>query len=70
MRISSASVSFMEHPSEPVQGFNSSLVTMRTSSKNFFQKVDRLFTAIAYAEAGDLDMVQEMRDQDKVMKKQ
>lgn len=60
----------MEHPSEPVQGFDSPLATMRSELKQFFQKVDRLFTAIAYAEAGDLDMVQEMRDQNKVMKKQ
>lgn len=68
MRISSASS--IEFPSEPIQGFDSPLATMRSELKRFYQKVDRHFTAIAYAEAGNLDMVQEMRDQDKAMKKQ
>lgn len=60
----------MEHPTEPDHGFDSPLVTMRTAVKRFFQKLDRLFTAIAYAEAGNLDVVQEMLDQDKALKKQ
>lgn len=60
----------MEHPSESIQGFDSPLATMRSELKQFFQKVDRHFTAIAYAEAGNLDKVQEILDQNKVMKKQ
>lgn len=31
--------------------------------KVFFQKLDRMFTAIAYAEAGDLDAVKEILEQ-------
>lgn len=68
MRISSVSVPFMEHPSEPGHDFDSPLVSMRAALKRFFHKVDRLFTAIAYAEAGNLDKVQEMLDQDKALK--
>ena len=32
--------------------------------KRFFRKLDRLLTAIAYAEAGDLDAVKEILEQD------
>lgn len=70
MRISSASASVMEHPSEPDHGFDSPLVTVRPALKQFFRKLDRMFTAIAYAEAGNLDAVKEMLEQDKVLKKQ
>lgn len=70
MRISSASASFMEHPSEPDHGFDSPLATVRAALKIFFRKLDRMFTAIAYAEAGNLDAVQEMLEQDKAQKKQ
>ncbi|MHB0985788.1 MAG: hypothetical protein ACYC05_09385 [Sulfuricella sp.] len=34
--------------------------------KEFFRKVDRLFTAISYAEAGDLDAVQKILDENKL----
>lgn len=34
--------------------------------KDFFRKVNRLFTAIAYAEAGDLDAVQKILDENKL----
>jgi len=34
--------------------------------KAFFRKVDRLFTAISYAEAGDLDAVQKILDENKL----
>ncbi|GAO36644.1 hypothetical protein SCT_2054 [Sulfuricella sp. T08] len=60
----------MEYPSETTHGFDSPLVTVRLAVTHFFRRVDRLFTAIAYAEAGNLDKVQEMLDQDKAMKKQ
>jgi hypothetical protein len=60
----------MEHPSEPGHGFDTPLATVRSALKRFFQKVDRLFTAIAYAEEGNLDKVQEMLDQDRALKKQ
>jgi hypothetical protein len=69
MRISSASASFMQHPSEPDHGFDTPLISVRPVLKRFFRKLDRLFTAIAYAEAGNLDAVQEMLDQDKAVKK-
>ena len=38
--------------------------------KRSFQKLDRMFTAIAYAEAGNLDAVKEILEQDKALKKQ
>lgn len=60
----------MEHPSEPDHGFDSPLVTVRPVLKRFFRKLDRMFTAIAYAEAGNLDAVQEMLEQDQALKKQ
>lgn len=34
--------------------------------KEFFRKIDRLFTAISYAEAGDLDAVQKILDENKL----
>jgi len=64
MRISSASASFMEHSSEPGHGFDSPLVTMRQALKRFFRKMDRMFTAIALAEAGNLDAVKELLEQE------
>ncbi|BAN36385.1 hypothetical protein SCD_n02583 [Sulfuricella denitrificans skB26] len=60
----------MEYPSETIHGFDSPLVTVRLAVTNFFRGLDRLFTAISYAEAGNLDKVQEMLDQNKAMKKQ
>lgn len=60
----------MEHPSEPDHGFDSPLVAVRQALKQFFRKLDRMFTAIAYAEAGNLDAVKEMLEQDKALKKQ
>lgn len=70
MRISSASTSFMDHPSEPDHGFDSPLAAVRSAMKNFFRKLDQMFTAIAYAEAGNLDAVKEILEQDKALKKQ
>lgn len=59
----------MEHPSEPDLGFDSPLVTIQTALKRFFQKLDQMFTAIAYAEAGNLDAVKEILEQDRALKK-
>lgn len=36
--------------------------------KSFFEKLDRMFTAIAYAEAGDLDATKEILDGNDVKK--
>jgi hypothetical protein len=63
MRISSTS--FIEPPSEPDHGFDSPLDTVRPALKRFFRKMDRMLTAMAYAEAGDLDTVKEILEQDK-----
>jgi hypothetical protein len=60
----------MEHPSEPDHGFDSPLVPMGATVKRSFRKLDRMFTAIAYAEAGNLDAVKEILEQDKALKKQ
>lgn len=37
--------------------------------KSFVYRLDRLLTAIAYAEAGNLDAVQDILDQDRVARK-
>lgn len=70
VRISSASTSFIEPPSEPNHGFDSPLVFVRPVLKRFFRTLDRMLTSIAYAEAGNLDAVKEMLEQDKALKKQ
>lgn len=48
---------------------NSPMIGTQGALKNFFRKVDRMFTAIAYAEAGNLDAVKEILDQDRAAKK-
>lgn len=55
----------MEPPSEPDHGFDSPLITVGPALKRFFRKLDRMLTAMAYADAGDLDAVKEMLEQDK-----
>ena len=42
---------------------------MGAAVKRSFQKLDRMFTAIVYAEAGNLDTVKEILEQDKAAKK-
>ena len=48
---------------------NSSTIATQGALRTFFKKVDRMLTAIAYAEAGNLDAVKEMLDQDRAAKK-
>lgn len=60
----------MEPHSEPDHGFGSRLVAVRLKVKRFFRKLDRMLTAMAYAEAGDLDAVKAMLEQDRVRVKQ
>ncbi|MDD5329340.1 MAG: hypothetical protein PHX38_04995 [Sulfuricella sp.] len=67
MRISS--LSFMEPPAEPDHGFESPLAGVRPGTKRFFRKIDRMLTAMACAEAGDLDTVKEMLAQDRAQAK-
>jgi indole-3-glycerol phosphate synthase len=43
-------------------------LVVQTMIKKFFKKVDRLLTAIAFAEAGNLDAVQEILDQNEAEK--
>lgn len=64
MRISSLSPSFVEPSSEPGHGGNSPGLGL-----GFFRKLDRMLTAMACAEAGDLDAVKEILDQGKMRKK-
>ncbi len=63
----------MEHPSEIDHGFDFSLVAMRAVKWFFLRGLDRMFTAIAYAKVGNLDVVkavkEEMLEQDKAQKK-
>lgn len=48
---------------------DSPMIATQGALKNFFRKVDRMLTAIAYAEAGNLDAVKEILDQDRAAKK-
>ncbi|MBZ0095769.1 MAG: hypothetical protein K8H75_10435 [Sulfuricella sp.] len=60
----------MEHSPEPDHGFDSPLFSVPPVVKRLFRKLDRMLTAIAHAEAGDLDAVKEIHEQDKALKKQ
>ena len=57
----------MEVHSEPHSGFEFSLPAVRIKLKLAFRKLDRLMAAISYAEAGNLDAVKEMLEQNKAM---
>lgn len=63
MKISSVSTSFIDVTSKPDAGFEFPLRAVWIGLKLVFQKLDRLLTAISYAEAGNLDAVKEMLDQ-------
>lgn len=67
LKISSASTHFIEELSEPDSGFESLLLAVWMKVKLTFWKLDRLLTAISYAEAGNLDAVKEILEQNKVM---
>lgn len=51
---------------ETSQPDGSILLAAQRMVKNFFHKLDRMMTAIAYAEAGNLDAVKEILEQDRV----
>lgn len=55
----------MELLSEPSRGSDSPLLAARPKLKLIFRKLDRMLTAIAYAEAGNLDAVKEILEQNK-----
>ncbi len=64
MRISSLSTPFVDPSFESGQGGSSSgLVT------GFFRNLNQMLTAMAYAEAGDLDAVKEILDRKQMRKK-
>ena len=67
MKISSVSNPYMEISSEQNSGLETSLVSVWEKVKLAFLKLDRLLTAISYAEAGKFDLVQEMLEQNKAM---
>ena len=67
MKISSVSNHYMETSFEPNSGFESPLLAIWKKATLAFRKLDRLLTAISYAEAGNLDMVKEMLEQNKAM---
>lgn len=45
------------------------MLSARPVLKLLFRKMDRMFTAIAHAEAGNLDAVKELLEQDKALSK-
>lgn len=71
MRVSSATTSLESH--EPISRTGHELGALQShvwkQIKRYFHKLDRLMTAIAYAEAGNLDAVQKILDENKAMKK-
>lgn len=71
MRVSSATASLDAH--EPTSrtgyGFDASQIYLWPQVKRYFNKLDRLMTAIAHAEAGNLDAVQKILDENKPIKK-
>jgi len=71
MRVSSATASLDSH--EPIyhsgHEFGTSQATVWPHIKRYFHKLDRLMTAIAYAEAGNLEVVQKILDEGRSAKK-
>lgn len=59
----------MEPHSEPAHGFDSPFVAVRLKVGRFFRKFNLMLTAMAYAEAGDLDAVKEILEQDRAQAK-
>lgn len=72
MRVSSATASLDSRQAFPRSEHESgaSQLTLWSRIKHYFHKLDRLMTAIAYAEAGNLDAVQKMLDENKGMNRQ
>ncbi|MFA7243579.1 MAG: hypothetical protein WC091_26020 [Sulfuricellaceae bacterium] len=52
-------------PSKPNHAFNFPSFALLPMAKRFFQGLDRLLTAMAYAEAGDLDAVKALLEQNR-----
>lgn len=69
MKISSASASCMNHTSESIDDFDTPRLAIWSAVQSFFRKLNRLLTAIAYAEAGNFDEVQKILDQNKAQAK-
>lgn len=67
MRVSSATASLDSHESASRTGheFAAAQIHVWQHIKRFFYKLDRLMTAIAHAEAGKLDEVQKILDEDR-----
>ena len=63
LKISSVSTHFMDRSSESAAGFEFPLSFIWIKIKLAFYRLDRLLTAISYAEAGNLDAVQAMIEQ-------
>lgn len=57
--------SYMDHCIESVEGVDLPMSKIMPAIRRVFRKMDRMLTAIAYAEAGDLDAVKAMLDEDK-----
>ena len=71
MRVSSAVSSLDSHESisRTVHEFGSSQAYVWPQIKRYFHKFDRFMTAIAYAEAGNLNEVQKILDENMAMNK-
>lgn len=71
MRVSSAAASLdsQEPISRTGHEFGASQAYVWPQIKRHFHKLARLMTAIAHAEAGNLDEVQKILDEDKPLKK-
>lgn len=50
-------------PNKPDHAFNFPSFAVLPMAKHFFRGLDRLLTAMAYAEAGDLDAVKTLLEQ-------
>ena len=71
MRVSSTGASLDPHQtaSRTCHEFGASQAYVWPRIKRYFHKLDRLMTAIAFAEAGNLDEVQRMLDENRAMNK-
>ena len=67
LKISSVSTPFLDVASKTNAELESPLHAFWLKVRLVFWKLDRLLTAISYAEAGNLDAVQEILDQNKAM---
>ncbi|MCE5182779.1 MAG: hypothetical protein LLG15_13400 [Betaproteobacteria bacterium] len=63
MKVSSTSC--MDRYIEPEDGIDGPMPKILPTIREFFRKLNRMLTAMAYAEAGDLDAVKEILDEEK-----